>query len=45
MTTYACKCCGAAVTAVNGTMVRTCACNAPIVANLTAVARGVGGVQ
>ena len=45
MTTYACKCCGAPVTSVHGTMVRTCKCNAPIIANMKAVARGAGGVQ
>lgn len=45
MPIYACKCCNAPAALVNGTLVRTCACTAPVVASMKAVARGAGGVQ
>ena len=45
MTTFSCKSCNAPVTLVNGGLVKTCACHAPVVANMTAVARGAGGVK
>jgi len=42
MTTYACKACGADVSVVNGAVVRTCTCEAGVVAHLTATATGQG---
>lgn len=45
MTTYACQCCNAPVTMVNGTPVKTCKCSAPIIASLRATVTGKGGVQ
>lgn len=45
MTTYTCKACCAPANLVNGSVVRTCNCTAPIVASIQAVARGAGGVQ
>jgi hypothetical protein len=43
-TTYTCKKCGTTVPFVNGVLTRPCGCDAPIIANLHAVARGISAV-
>lgn len=45
MTTYTCAACKAVLPLVGGQPQRVCACQAPIVANLRAVASGAGGVK
>lgn len=45
MTTYSCKQCGKPVTrSPDGEIVRSCKCDAPVIAHLSAVARGVAAV-
>ena len=41
MTTYECKECKAPVSVDNGTVRKSCSCEAPVIANLRAVAYGM----
>lgn len=45
MTEYKCKKCGAPVRVMDGQIVRQCDCDAPVTANISAIARGDGGVR
>jgi hypothetical protein len=45
MTTYNCKQCNAPAAVISGQLHKHCSCNAAIIANIQAVARGVGGVK
>ena len=45
MTVYKCMKCEAPVSVVNGVVVKTCACEAGIIAYIQAHAVGVGAVQ
>lgn len=45
MTTYECKECHKPVSVVGGQVHKDCKCDAPITANLKAVATGEGGVD
>jgi hypothetical protein len=45
MTEYKCKECGFYVSVVDGQIVRQCDCDAPVIANISAIARGDGGVK
>lgn len=45
MTVYTCSACKVALPVVGGQPQRACACNAPIVAHLKAVASGAGSVK
>ena len=45
MTTYTCKACGKPVAVINGQIVRQCACDAPVTADIKATARGAGAVR
>lgn len=43
MTTYSCKACGQDVSVKDGKVIRTCTCEAGVVAHLSATATGAGG--
>ncbi len=43
--TYTCAKCNAPAKVVNGTITRTCGCNAAIIAHMKAHATGEGGVK
>lgn len=45
MTLYTCQSCKAPAAVLNGVVQRSCACTAPVVAHLKAVATGQGGVK
>lgn len=45
MTTYKCSWCNKPVTVTAEKVERPCGCEAPIIANIQAVARGAGGVK
>jgi hypothetical protein len=40
-----CSQCGLAVTVINGQTITACNCNAAVVANMSAVAKGVGSTK
>lgn len=41
---YRCAECGRAVAVVEGNMIRACACEAGVIAEMSATARGAGGL-
>jgi hypothetical protein len=43
--TYRCSECGRAVAVVNGETIRVCQCDAPAIGQMSATARGVGGLK
>jgi hypothetical protein len=45
VTTYQCAACAAPAKVEAGVIVRTCACQAPVLANLKATATGQGGIK
>jgi hypothetical protein len=45
MTSYTCRACHAPATVAQGRVLRTCACLAPIIAHLKAVASGAGSAN
>jgi hypothetical protein len=42
---YTCSKCGLAVIVFNGEVIKACHCEAPIIANMKATAKGVGGLK